>query len=93
MADSNVVPGHFFFIALVPCGLACGQQLVVAQRSCLCAHICFFMFESGPKVFTLTHCVRIEIHHDAFAAMGPFQRICVARFPGKMPKTSAHVNT
>ena len=26
----------FIFIALVLCGMACGQQLNVAQRSCLC---------------------------------------------------------
>ena len=35
------------------------------------ARISFFKCGTGPKVFTLTHRLHFEIHHDVFAAMGP----------------------
>ena len=60
--------GAMWFSSAVEC---CALFVSLCLGGAQFARICFFKCGSGPKVFTLTHRLHFEIHHDVFAAMGP----------------------
>ena len=57
---------HVGWFAVSSCTLRNVRVSVHAKRN-LPVFFFFSKCESGPKVFTLTHRVRNEIHHDVFA--------------------------